>query len=98
MRQFAQLKETFEEQFSEQAKVFTSSMGPDLSAQAVTMVRGVLTQIYKKTINKWNEEQVSANLDDSFSHMLSQLKTVIFNSKLINGKSLDRSEFEIQVN
>ena len=98
MRQFAQLKETFEEQFSEQAKVFTASMGPDLSAQAVTMVRGVLTQIYKKTINKWNEEQVSANLDDSFSHMLSQLKTVIFNSKLINGKSLNRSEFEIQVN
>ena len=55
MREFNLMLTNFEEMYTDQAKLLTEKMSPELVQQAQTLVRGVLGQIFRKSIDKWQE-------------------------------------------
>ena len=78
----------FEETYTEQAKMLTEKMNnPELSGQAQTFVRGIISQIHRKSIDKWEELKANMTQESFFSEMLHNLKMLVFDSR-INTKEL----------
>ena len=82
-REFSQMLANFEETYTEQAKMLTEKMNnPELAQQAQTLVRGIIGQIYRKSMNKWEELQATATLENSLTQMLHDLKKLVFDSRI----------------
>ena len=93
MQFFHQMLAEFEETYMDQAMILTEKMNnPELSGQARTLVRGIISQIYRKSIDKWEDLKATAMQENFFSEMLHNLKRLVFDSR-INNKVLTKEIF-----
>jgi len=67
-QKFIKMLKYFEETYTEQAKMLTEKINnPELALQAQTLVRGIIGQIYRKSMNKWEGLLATTTLENSLT-------------------------------